>query len=126
MPAGPVLLVAYFARHEATAVSVMLPSSVTWTMRGSTWAPHRMSQPFRLAGWATVANRAAEATWRIRSASTCGVDGRVWRDGPLGVVGVDAVEPEDGVEVDASAALELSHLGVRQSDARAVRPGDLV
>ena len=34
-----------------------------------------------------------------------------WRDGALGVGGVEAVEAEDGVEVDQPAALELGHLG---------------
>ena len=42
-------------------------------MRGSTWAPQVMSQPLGLAGWATVANQAEEATWRMRSASTSAV-----------------------------------------------------
>jgi hypothetical protein len=39
---------------------------------------------------------------------------------------VDAVEAEDGVEVDQTAALELGGLGVGQLDPGTVGPGELV
>jgi hypothetical protein len=55
-----------------------------------------------------------------------GGDRRVRRHGPLGVVRVDSVKAEDGVEVDQPAALELGHLGIRQPDLGAVRLGQLV
>src|SRR5215471_14186151 len=73
MPAGSVLFVAYLARYEATATSVISPSLVSLTTRGSTWAPHVMSHPPGLAGWLTVANQAVDATWRISPASTSAV-----------------------------------------------------
>jgi hypothetical protein len=47
------------------------------------------------------------------------------RDGAGGVVGVDAVEAEDGGEVDQAAALELGGLGVGQPDPGAIGPGEL-
>ena len=50
-----------------------------------------------------------------------------WRlDGALGMGRVVAVEPEDGVEVDQAAALELGDLGIGQPDACAMWPGELV
>ena len=39
-----------------------------------------------------------------------------WRDGAFGMDRVDAVEAEDGVEVDQSAALELGHFGEGDPD----------
>ena len=48
------------------------------------------------------------------------------RNGPFGMGGVEAVEAEDGVEVDQAAALELGHLGVGQLDPHAVGLGELV
>jgi hypothetical protein len=47
-------------------------------------------------------------------------------DGALGVGRVEAVEAEDGVEVDQPAALELGHLGERDPDPGAVWLGELV
>src|SRR5215469_4814991 len=72
-PTGSVDLVAYLARYEATATSVTSPSSVSLTTRGSTWAPHVMSQPFGLTEWATVANHTAAAAAWMRSATTSAV-----------------------------------------------------
>src|SRR5262249_59380208 len=63
----------YLARYEATAVSVISPSSVRRTTRGSTWAPQVMSQPFGLAWWATVANHAVAAAELMTLARTSAV-----------------------------------------------------
>ena len=55
-----------------------------------------------------------------------GGERRMGREDPLGVEGVEAVEAEDGVEVDQPAPLELSDLGVGQLDPGAVGLGELV
>jgi hypothetical protein len=47
-------------------------------------------------------------------------------DGPFRVDRVEAVEAEDGVEVDQPAALELADLGLGQLDPGAVGLGELV
>ena len=72
-PTGSVDLVAYLARYEATATSLIWPPPVRRTTRGSTWSPQVMSQPFGFIGCGTVANQALSATWRIRSASSSAV-----------------------------------------------------
>src|SRR5262249_43693743 len=53
-------------------------------------------------------------------------EGRVRGNCPFGMNRIDAVEAEDGVEVDQPAALELCDLGVGQLDPGAVTPGQLV
>src|SRR5215472_1665701 len=50
----------------------------------------------------------------------------MWLGGPLGPSRVDAVESEDGVEVNQSATLELGDLRVGQPNSAAVGLCDLV
>ncbi len=60
-------------------MSVTSLSSVSRTIRGSSWAPQVMSQPFGLAGWATVANQVMAGDLPDDFGQQAGGEGRMGR-----------------------------------------------
>jgi hypothetical protein len=89
---------------------VISPSSVSLRTRGSTWAPGDVPA-FRLDRVADGGEPGGGGNPADQPGKQASGDGRVRRGGAFGVGRVDTVEPEDGVEVDQAAALNMARTG---------------